>query len=206
MEILYLIIALLIAITIHEFSHAYTADRLGDPTPRLAGRLTLNPLKHLDILGTIMIFLVHFGWGKPIPINPRYFRKPISYSALTALAGPISNFLLAIFFAVLLKYIWQFLPEGIFDLFMWIININLALGIFNIIPLPPLDGSKIVGLIIPNKYHQIYLKFLINGPVYLVILIAADYFLISRWFGFSIFGYVIGNILEYLRAVIFLGA
>lgn len=206
MEILYLIIALLIAITIHEFSHAWAADRLGDPTPRMAGRLTLNPLKHLDLLGTIMLFLVHFGWGKPVPINPRYFRKPLSYSALTALAGPLSNFLLAILLSIIFKYIWQFLPQEILQLFIWIIEINLVLGVFNLLPLPPLDGSKILGLFVPAKWSGVYMRFLATGPIYLVIIVAVDYFLLERWFGFSIFGYLIGTVLKLFSAIILLGA
>jgi len=206
MEFIYFIIALLIAVSVHEFAHALCADQLGDPTPRVAGRLTLNPFKHLDFLGTIMLFLVHFGWGKPVPINPRYFKRPLQYSALTALSGPAANFLIAIMIAVFLKHTWIFLPDFIYVILMTIFEINLVLGAFNLLPLPPLDGSKILGLFVPRKYSNLYLKYLSVGPVYFVIFAAADYFLFSRWFGFSIFGYITGIIYNYLHALLFLGA
>ncbi len=206
MEILYFIIALLIAITIHEFAHAWSADQLGDPTPRAAGRLTLNPLKHLDLLGTIMLFLVHFGWGKPVPINPRYFKKPLQYSALTALAGPAANFLTALAITIFLKYTWIFLPDFIYTILMIIFEINLVLGAFNLLPLPPLDGSKILGLFVPYKYSHWYLKYLSIGPIYFVIFVAADYLLVEKWFGFSIFGYLVNIVYGYLHTLLFLGA
>ena len=136
MDIIFSYIGLLIAITIHEFSHSLAADRLGDPTPRAMGRLTLNPLAHLDPLGTLMIFIAHFGWGKPVPIDPYNFKNPRRDEILVSLAGPASNLLLAIVFAVIFRF-FPLLPIVIF------IQMNLFLAIFNLLPIPPLDGSKV---------------------------------------------------------------
>lgn len=143
------IIALLIAITVHEFSHAATAYFLGDPTPRLAGRLTLNPLAHLDPLGTIMLFLVGFGWGKPVPFNPYFLRRGgRSAPLLIALAGPASNFLLAMVFSLTYKLLYpNFVHTFLLTLIYVIIEINVILMVFNLLPIPPLDGSKIYYLL-----------------------------------------------------------
>ena len=140
MDIIISAIGLLIAVTIHEFSHALAADRLGDPTPRAAGRLTLNPLAHLDPLGTLMIFIVHFGWGKPVPIDPYNFAHPRRDEAIVSLAGPASNFI----FAFIISLIIRFIPMSIFSYFLYIFALtNLYLGVFNLLPIPPLDGSKV---------------------------------------------------------------
>lgn len=135
-------VSLIIAITIHEFFHAFTADRLGDPTPRSYGRVTLNPLAHLDPLGTIMLFLVHFGWGKPVPIDPYNLSK--REEILVALSGPLSNLGLALIFSIMI----HFFPFPIFYIF---IQTNVVLAIFNLLPLPPLDGSKIFLNILPEE-------------------------------------------------------
>lgn len=147
--------AVLIAITFHEFAHAFVADKLGDDTPRKQGRLSLNPFAHLDPIGSIMLIFAGFGWGKPVEINSRNFNRNIKMpvaEAMVATAGPIMNFILAIIFAVIYAIIWKFAPifmvNQIGFIIMLIIQscivINLGLGIFNLIPLPPLDGSKIV--------------------------------------------------------------
>jgi len=130
--------SLLIAVTIHEYSHALVADRLGDPTARSYGRLTLNPLAHLDPLGTIMLFIAHFGWGKPVPIDPYNFKSPRRDEILVSLAGPLSNFILALVFS-------RF--SGIFPYILT--YTNLYLGIFNLFPFPPLDGSKVLLNLLP---------------------------------------------------------
>ena len=143
MTLLFSIISLLIAITVHEFSHAFVADKLGDPTPRAYGRVSLNPLRHLDPLGTlIMLIPPHFGWGKPVPIDPYNLSK--KEEILVAVAGPISNFILAI----LLSLILRILP---FQIIYYIIIMNLVLGIFNLFPIPPLDGSKIFLNLLPEQ-------------------------------------------------------
>lgn len=148
------VIALIVAITIHEFSHAWAADRLGDPTPRSKGRLTLNPLAHLDPVGTLMLFIAHFGWGKPVPIDPYNLRHPKRDYLYIALAGPISNIILAILIALLSKIF--FIP-----LFLYLIIINLSLAIFNLLPFHPLDGSHIFPDLFPGSTGYIILIFLI---------------------------------------------
>lgn len=146
---------ILIAITFHEFAHAFAADKLGDDTPRRQGRLNLNPFKHLDIFGTIMLVFAGFGWGKPVEIDPRNFNRNISLSkaeAIVAAAGPIMNFILAIIFEIIICAIVSFKPlffltetgKIVNSILSSIVITNLGLGIFNLIPLPPLDGSKIL--------------------------------------------------------------
>ena len=150
-NILYLIptaLALIVAITIHEFSHALAADKLGDPTPRSLGRLSLNPLKHLDPIGTLALIFFGFGWGKPVPIDPYNLQHPKRDEAIISLAGPVSNLILALIISLLVK----FLPlNNISILFLSIlVQINVVLAVFNLLPLPPLDGSKIFLALLPQ--------------------------------------------------------
>ena len=151
---------LLIAITFHEFAHAFAADRLGDDTPRRQGRLNLNPFKHLDLFGTIMLVFAGFGWGKPVEINPRNFNRNMSLAkaeAIVAIAGPLMNFILAIIFQIIICAIAKFAPSFYFTgagiltnlILSSIVATNLGLGIFNLIPIPPLDGSKVLGGFLP---------------------------------------------------------
>lgn len=142
MEIIIIsLLSLVFAITIHEFSHAAVADYLGDPTPRSQGRLSLNPLKHLDPIGTIMLFLVHFGWGKPVPIDPYNFRHPKRDEILVSIAGPLSNIFSAIIFGTILHFIP--INHFIYNILYSLIEINIILAVFNLLPIPPLDGSKV---------------------------------------------------------------
>jgi Zn-dependent protease len=152
--ILNTIIALIIAITIHEFAHAFMADRLGDPTPRASGRLTLNPLAHLDPIGTLMLFIARFGWGKPVPIDTYNLKNPRRDEILISLAGPASNIILAIIFTILFKFFAM-------NLFLSIIIINLSLAIFNLLPFYPLDGSHIFPDLFPKGTGQLILIFMI---------------------------------------------
>lgn len=175
--------SLVIAITIHEFAHAWSADRLGDPTPSLQGRLTLNPLAHLDPLGTIMIIFARFGWGKPVQFDPYNLRHPRRDSAIISLAGPASNIILAIILAVIYNSYFAFrgnLPENlIMDtvlvlfmiLFKSMIIINVVLAIFNLIPVHPLDGFKIVGGILPDEYAKQWNELEPYGMIFLIFLI-----------------------------------
>ncbi|RLC35606.1 site-2 protease family protein [Candidatus Shapirobacteria bacterium] len=140
------IISLIIAITIHEFSHALMADHLGDPTPRSQDRLSLNPLKHLDPLGTFMLIFAKFGWGKPVPIDPYNLKNPRRDELLIALAGPASNIILAILVSILSR----FLPIPLLISYI-LIATNLSLAIFNLLPIPPLDGSKIFLNLLPYQ-------------------------------------------------------
>ena len=148
---------LVLALTVHEFSHAKASDRLGDPTPEQQGRLTLNPLAHMDPMGTICLLFGGFGWGKPVEINPSYYRNPARDSAIVSAAGPISNFILAfIMFATsALLYIFgdfnQTLIQVLFSVAYSAAYINIGLGLFNLLPLPPLDGSKILRYFLKGK-------------------------------------------------------
>lgn len=161
--------SLIIAVTIHEFAHAFIADKLGDPTPSLQGRVSLNPLKHLDPVGTIMLVLFRFGWGKPVPFDPFNLRHPKRDSALIALAGPASNLILA----TILSLTAKLTGSPILTLISYpliIMNINLA--IFNLLPVPPLDGSKILYGILPIDWADEYNHFMRSyGQILLILLI-----------------------------------
>jgi Zn-dependent protease len=146
-------LVLLIALTLHEYGHALAADLQGDPTPRLAGRLTLNPLAHLDPIGTLAIVLAGFGWGKPVPFSPRALRNQRTGAALVALAGPIMNFLLAAVAAAILANVA--LGGATSAFFQIMLYLNVLLGIFNLIPIPPLDGSRLLTVLLPPSKQRI---------------------------------------------------
>ena len=142
--------AILFGLTIHEFSHGWVAWQLGDPTAKMMGRLTLNPLKHLDPIGTIALFLFRFGWAKPVPIDPRNFRHPTRDMAISSLAGPGANLLTAAVAGLILRVLLLFHVGGfITTLFMYFVLFNLILCFFNLIPIPPLDGSRLVYHLLP---------------------------------------------------------
>ncbi|MDO8513144.1 MAG: site-2 protease family protein [bacterium] len=155
-----LIAIILLSFSVHELSHAWMANRLGDPTARLEGRISLNPLAHWDPIGTTMLVILillklpAFGWGKPVPINDRNFRNPNRDLLLSSLSGPISNILLAIFFGIIVRI---FIPETniFYQILILAITINIYLAIFNLIPLPPLDGSQILRAVAPPRTYEI---------------------------------------------------
>lgn len=150
---LFWIIALVLAVTIHEFSHALAADRLGDPTPRIQGRLTLNPLAHLDPLGTLMLLLVRFGWGRPVQFDPFNLANPRRDAAIISFAGPASNLILAALLSIFFRFSVNFnqVPLLVFEILAPVIYLNVLLAVFNLVPIHPLDGGKIlVGLLPPD--------------------------------------------------------
>ncbi|MBQ8689968.1 MAG: site-2 protease family protein [Clostridia bacterium] len=174
-KILYYILsalAVLIVLTVHEFAHAFAAYKLGDDTARLSGRLTLNPLKHLDIFGALCLMFFHFGWAKPVPIDARNFKKPKRDFAISALAGPLANLALAFISAFIYLLTYALLRNVTFDSlftlnlaqntlnFIWIFHsINVGIAIFNLIPVPPLDGSRILNVLLPDKAYFAVMKY-----------------------------------------------
>lgn len=197
------IISILIALSVHEWSHGMVAHLLGDPTAEEHGRLTLNPLAHIDPLGALFFLLAGIGWGKPVPVNPAYFRHPRRDTALVSLAGPVSNLLLALvsFLCLLLVSHARLLSvdellnlssqgsviSTFFQLlFASSLFVNLGLMAFNLLPIAPLDGSKIIQIFIPMRYEEVYDRFLRIGPFFLLILLLMERFLsnvplLSAW-------------------------
>ena len=173
------LLVLFTCIPVHECAHALVADKLGDPTPRNQGRITLNPFAHLTLWGSIMLVFVGFGWGKPVSVNPNNFKHPKRDMALTALAGPASNLLLA-FLAMIVYKVVLFtvyyssdvsLSYYLTIVFYLVVVLNISLAVFNFIPIPPLDGAKIFGAVIPEKiYFSImrYEQFIIVAVLVLI--------------------------------------
>ncbi len=202
------IIALVIAVTIHEFSHAWTATRLGDPTAHVHGRVTLNPLKHLDLLGTLALIFFHFGWGKPVPFNPHNLRKPTRDSALIACAGPASNIITAILCAIPLKYLAMttFAATLPYAFIGHLFGVSIFIFALNVLPFPPFDGSKIIGIFIPHRYKYQYDRFLENGVTWVLIFIAFDQMIIKYLTGESVLGTIIGGMASWIFALVGLGS
>lgn len=173
LAILLLILPLLISIALHEWAHGFIAYKLGDSTPKAYGRLTLNPIKHLDLIGTIMLFVVGIGWAKPVPISPENLKSKFKI-ALVGAAGPLSNISLAVIFSfvsvILSKYLNNNSLEFFFLMSTLVVRINLILTVFNLMPIPPLDGSRILSWILPEKINKFYVKLEPYGMAIILIL------------------------------------
>ncbi len=179
-----LLIPVLSAITLHELAHGYMAYLLGDPTARNAGRLTLNPIKHLDPVGTIALFLIHIGWAKPVPINAAYFANQRQGLILVSVAGPATNFMVAVVFALFFHLFSLLLYTSagsgaipVLEPLMYMcqagVLINIGLGVFNLLPVPPLDGSNILAGILPPHLAQAFLKHSTYGFIILILLLVS---------------------------------
>ncbi len=156
--------AALLCITVHELSHGLTACRLGDPTAKNAGRLTLNPVRHLDLVGLLMLLVAKVGWAKPVPVDMRYFKHPKRDMALTALAGPAANFLMALAAVGAASLLYHFAPVNHLSLLLLCFCSNMALlsvglGLFNLIPISPLDGSKVLFALLPDRIYYTILRY-----------------------------------------------
>jgi len=207
---LYLVsaIPILLALTLHEYAHAFVANRLGDSTAKSLGRLTLNPLAHLDILGTAMLFIVQVGWAKPVPVNPALLKNPHRDMLWISLAGPMMNLGLALLFGIACRiagvdgfYNYGLDAVGLLKYMLaYGLVINIVLAVFNILPIPPLDGSKIIMGIFPQKYDLKLRPYLHYGPTILIVLIVLGFVT-----GISVFQFVLNPFIKFF-SYIFTGA
>ncbi len=199
----------LMAVTVHEVAHGYVAYRLGDPTAHNSGRLTLNPMAHLDLVGTLMIALIGFGWAKPVPVNPSYFRRPAKDMMWVAMAGPVSNVLFALAYAIIWKVIAMVAP-GLgdplsrqlepLDMFLYFgIYLNIILASFNMLPIPPLDGSRVLTYFLPPHLARRF------GELdrYGMLMVAGVIFVIPWLTGIRIVSVVAGSAMSVFEALVF---
>lgn len=187
LDYLYIFPAALIAIILHELAHGLVSSWLGDPTPRETGRLTLNPLKHLDPIGALCLVFFHFGWAKPVVINPSYYKNKKIGMTLVALAGPIMNFIITIisFIIIGITFAIQYnnnlgynvVFEIIYNFFSYLAILNIGLGVFNLIPIPPLDGSKAIGVILPKGAYEEYMGYQKYGTFFMMGIMLVIYIL-----------------------------
>ena len=172
--------AVLLCLSVHETCHGLAALVLGDPTAKARHRLSLNPLRHIDWLGLAMMFVAGFGWAKPLPVNPNYFKKPKQGMAVTALAGPASNFLLALLAMLISRLIYLYAPynpvwQTVFDFCLYTVApLSIGLGLFNLLPLPPLDGSKVLAMFLPDRAYAVWMRYERYGMLVLLVLSFAD--------------------------------
>ena len=171
--------AVLLCLTVHELCHGLAALSLGDPTAKSMDRLSLNPLRHIDWLGLLMMFTVGFGWAKPVPVDPRYFKDPKKGMALTALAGPASNFMLAFSLILIGKGIYLYADytpvwNGIYNFLHLTAVLSIGLGLFNLLPIPPLDGAKVFGGLLPDRTYFALMRYERYGMLLLLLMSFAD--------------------------------
>ena len=168
--------AIFICLTVHETCHGLAAYALGDPTAKAMHRLSLNPLRHIDWFGLAMMFIAGFGWAKPVPVNPRYFRKPKQGMAVTALAGPVSNFVLAALMIGISRLIYLYAPysfgwDMVFTFCLYTVApLSVGLGLFNLLPIPPLDGSKVAAVLLPDRIYLQLMRYERYGMLLLLLL------------------------------------
>ena len=186
---------LFFAFTVHEYAHAWAAYKKGDDTAKRAGRLTLNPLAHIDIFGTILLYLYGFGWAKPVPVNPYNFRNPRKDDMVISFAGPLSNLLSALVYGIIFRMLIAYgigagsLGSVFFIMVIFGLRLNLVLAFFNLIPIHPLDGSHILEGLVPLKYAHKVAQFQRIGPIFLIGIIFMDFLLGTRilWGFFKLF-------------------
>jgi Zn-dependent protease len=205
-EIPYVFMTLAIAFSVHEFAHAYVAYKFGDPTAKNQGRLTLSPLAHLDLLGTLLIFLAGFGWARPVPVNPYYFKNPRLAGILVSVAGPLSNFVLAaggflVWYSMIRFGVMTMIPGWFaagFDLFFQIfISLNVLLFVFNLLPFPPLDGYRIIEDLAPRQFRAKMTQWENYGALIFLILVLTP---LDRYTIHPIFSVAVPFVLERLQS------
>lgn len=182
-EFLVFLAAFLLSVSFHEAAHGFIAFKMGDPTAKHLGRITLNPLKHIDPLGALAFLLIGIGWARPVPVNPHNFHDYRQGMMFTSLAGPASNFLLALTAGAFLNFAW---PYFVYQFLYGLLWINAVLMIFNLLPLAPLDGEKIFGFFVPKKGQIAWDELQKSGPLVLIILIAVE-----KFFNLAIFEWLI---------------
>ena len=195
--------ALLVAITVHEFAHAWSADRLGDPTARLAGRITLNPIAHLDPIGTLMLIIARIGWGKPVPVDPFNFRHPRRDMAITSFAGPAADLILAAILSIIIRVAYFALgpSAALIEIFLQpIIVLAVILAIFNLLPIHPLDGSAVITGLLPQNLAEDYDRFSHQYGIFILI------FLIFPFFGAPLISRIIFPIINFILSLLLPGS
>lgn len=207
-QVLSIIFVIVCILPLHELAHGWVAGQLGDPTARYEGRLTLNPLASVDTMGALALLLFGFGWAKPVPVNPRYFKNPRRDMAITALAGPVSNLLAALVGAFVLAAILAFAPYNgfvnfIYNMVYYYILVNISLAVFNLLPVPPLDGSRILSAFLSSRALNVYYRYqnmfvmllfflmlsgALSGPLYTVQNFFANIIFTVAQFPFKVIG------------------
>jgi len=186
MNALLIAIPALLCITIHELAHGFVAYKLGDNTAKMMGRLTFNPIKHIDIIGLLMILIIGFGWAKPVPVDMRNFKNPKFGMAITSFAGPLSNIILAL----IVLFVYRLLPFPVHSLGMTIVSrtvvLSTALAVFNMLPIPPLDGSKILFSVLSDRLYLKLMRYERYGMIVLMLLMIS-----GRFLNFDIFGRIV---------------
>lgn len=208
MDVLIIIIGItgfILAVILHEIAHGYVADKLGDPTARLMGRLSLNPIKHIDILGSVILPLTLvilrspfiFGWAKPVPIEPYNLRNPKKDLALISLAGPLTNLTFAAILSIFLRILVSVFPNfDAINLFFYLIQFNVVLAVFNLLPISPLDGSKIITGLLPEKKAYAFNSFMGRFGMILIFLL-----IFPSFGGSSLLGIITGPIINFLLKI-----